>query len=50
MMWSNQPLPGHFAMNPQNGLFVPPEFRAAPPECLTEQLFLVQKQKEEQQD
>jgi hypothetical protein len=34
------PIPGHFAMDPQNQMLIPPETKAASPESLTEKEFI----------
>ena len=39
-MSTDQPIPGHFIMDPQRAMLLPPELKAAPPESLTEQLFI----------
>lgn len=39
-MSTNQPVPEHFVMDPQRAMLLPPELKAAPPESLTEQLFI----------
>ena len=33
-------IPEHFIMDPQRAMLLPPELKAAPPESLTEQLFI----------
>ncbi|KFM95094.1 hypothetical protein DJ93_5875 [Bacillus clarus] len=39
-MSTDQPVPGHFVMDPQRAMLLPPELKAALPESLTEQLFI----------
>ncbi|MFK4465092.1 hypothetical protein ABH960_000674 [Bacillus sp. RC252] len=39
-MSTDQPIPGHFIMDPQRAMLLPPELKAAPSESLTEQLFI----------
>ena len=35
-----QTIPGHFVMDTQRAMLLPPEVKAAPSESLTEQLFI----------
>lgn len=35
-----QSIPGHFVMDAQKGMLVPPELKAAPSESLTEKMFI----------
>lgn len=37
---NHHPLPGHFVMDSQKGLLVPPELKAEPPESMTERMFI----------
>jgi Domain of unknown function (DUF2935) len=39
-MSKDQPIPGHFVMDPQRAMLLPPELKAAPSESLMEQLFI----------
>ncbi|WP_379969078.1 DUF2935 domain-containing protein [Ectobacillus sp. sgz5001026] len=39
-MTIEQPIPGHFVMDKERGMLLPPELKAAPTESLTERLFI----------
>ncbi|CAG9611297.1 hypothetical protein BACCIP111899_00469 [Bacillus rhizoplanae] len=39
-MSQDKPVPEHFVMDTQRAMLLPPELKAAPPESLTEQLFI----------
>ncbi len=40
MMGNNQPTPGHFYLDPNNPMLIPPEKQAAQPEAITERTFI----------